>query len=178
PTAEWLAQQLVEAFPGGTAPRHLGRDNDRVYGQAFTNRVRAMGIRDRPISPRAPWENPYAERLTGALRRDALDHVLIFGERHLRGVLTCIRSITMRRARIWDWGRTRRYDEPSNDLGLSYPSQSCADCITATCGYDFREGQVTAPPSTPAKDLAAEARKQARRSRATSKPAKPERRER
>ena len=63
------------------------RDNDRVYGQAFTNRVRAMGIRDRPISPRSPWQNPYAERLIGTLRRDCLDHVLIFGERHLRGVL-------------------------------------------------------------------------------------------
>jgi len=64
------------------------RDNDRAYGQAFTNRVRAMGIRDRPISPRSPWQNPYAERLIETLRRDCLDHVLIFGERHLRGVLT------------------------------------------------------------------------------------------
>src|SRR5262249_51933363 len=83
-----LAQQLVGAFPWSTAPRYLGGDNDRVYGQAFTNRVRAMGIRDRPISPRSPWQNPYAERLIGTLRRDCLDHVLIFGERHLRGVLT------------------------------------------------------------------------------------------
>jgi transposase InsO family protein len=88
PTAEWLAQQIVEAFPWGTAPTYLVRDNDRAYGQAFTNRVRAMGIRDRPISPRSPWQNPYAERLIGTLRRDCLDHVLIFGERHLRGVLT------------------------------------------------------------------------------------------
>src|SRR6266487_1089067 len=73
PTAEWLAQQIVEAFPWDTVPAYLVRDNDRAYGQAFTNRVRAMGIRDRPI---------------GTLRRDCLDHVLIFGERHLRGVLT------------------------------------------------------------------------------------------
>jgi hypothetical protein len=86
PTAEWLAQQIVEAFPWGTAPTYLVRDNDRVYGRAFTNRVRAMG--DRPISPRSPWQNPYAERLIGTLRRDCLDHVLIFGERHLREVLT------------------------------------------------------------------------------------------
>jgi transposase InsO family protein len=88
PTAEWLAQQIVEAFPWATAPTYLVRDNDPAYGQAFTNRVRAMGIRDRPISPRSPWQNPYAERLIGTLRRDCLDHVLIFGERHLRGVLT------------------------------------------------------------------------------------------
>ena len=66
----------------------LLRDNDGAYGQAFTGRVRAMGIRDRPISPRSPWQNPYVERLIGTLRRDCLDHVLIFGERHLRQVLT------------------------------------------------------------------------------------------
>jgi hypothetical protein len=84
-----------------TAPTYLVRDNDRAYGLAFTNRVRAMGIRDRPISPRSPWQNPYAERLIETLRRDCLDHVLIFGERHLRGVLT-------RRAHTWDWARTPR----------------------------------------------------------------------
>jgi transposase InsO family protein len=63
-------------------------DNDGAYGQAFRSRVRAMGIRDRPISPRSPWQNPYVERLIGTLRRDCLDHVVIFGERHLRRVLT------------------------------------------------------------------------------------------
>ena len=88
PTAEWLAQQIVEAFPWDTAPSYLVRDNDGAYGQAFKDRVRAMGIRDRPISPRSPWQNPYVERLIGTLRRDCLDHVLIFGERHLRRVLT------------------------------------------------------------------------------------------
>ena len=78
----------VEAFPWGTAPRYLIRDNDGAYGQAFTNRVRTMGIRDRPIAPRSPWQNPFVERLIGTLRRDCLDHVLIFGERHLRRILT------------------------------------------------------------------------------------------
>jgi transposase InsO family protein len=88
PTAEWLAQQIVEAFPWNTAPTYLVRDNDGAYGHAFTSRVRAMGIRDRPIAPRSPWQNPYAERLIGTLRRDCLDHILIFGERHLHRVLT------------------------------------------------------------------------------------------
>ena len=88
PTAEWLAQQIVEAFPWDAAPRYLIRDNDGAYGQAFTNRVRTMGIRDRPIAPRSPWQNPYVERLIGTLRRECLDHILIFGERHLRRVLT------------------------------------------------------------------------------------------
>jgi hypothetical protein len=80
PTAEWLAQQIVEAFPWGTAPTYLVRDNDGAYGHAFTSRVRAMGIRDRPISP--------PQRLIGTLQRDCMDHILIFGERHLRRVLT------------------------------------------------------------------------------------------
>src|SRR5438067_1041170 len=88
PTAEWLAQQIVEAFPWGTAPTYLVRDNDRAYGQAFTNRVRTLGIRDHPISPRSPWQNAYVQRLIGTLRRECLDHVLIVGERHLRRILT------------------------------------------------------------------------------------------
>ena len=56
PTAEWLAQQIVEAFPWETAPTYLVRDNDGAYGPVFQRRVRAMGIRDRPISPRSPWQ--------------------------------------------------------------------------------------------------------------------------
>src|SRR5437667_6305600 len=92
PTAQWLAQQMAEAFPWNTAPTYLVRDNDRAYGQAFQRRIRAMGIRDRPISPRSPWQNPYAERLIGTLRRECLDHVLILGERHLRRTLTSYSS--------------------------------------------------------------------------------------
>ncbi len=92
PTAEWLAQQIVQAFPWDTAPTYLVHDNDGAYGQAFTRRLRAMGIRDRPISPRSPWQNPYAERLIGTLRRECLDHVLIFGERHLWRILALYSS--------------------------------------------------------------------------------------
>ena len=83
-----MAQQIVEAFPWDTAPAYLVRDNDGAYGQAFRRRVRTMGIRDRPTSPRSPWQNPYVERLIGTLRRNCLDHVLIFGARHLRRILT------------------------------------------------------------------------------------------
>jgi transposase InsO family protein len=87
PTAEWLARQITEAFPWASAPAYLVRDNDGAYGQVFKNRVRAMGIRDRPISPGSPWQNSYAERLIGTLRRECLDHMLIFGEAHLRQIL-------------------------------------------------------------------------------------------
>jgi transposase InsO family protein len=87
PTAEWLARQITEAFPWASAPAYLVRDNDRAYGNVFTSRVRAMGIRDRPISPGSPWQNGIAERLIGTLRRECLDRMLIFGESHLRRVL-------------------------------------------------------------------------------------------
>jgi transposase InsO family protein len=87
PTAEWLARQITEAFPWASAPAYLVRDNDRAYGHIFTSRVRAMGIRDRPISPGSPWQNPYVERLIGTVRRECLDRMLIFGESHLRQIL-------------------------------------------------------------------------------------------
>ena len=88
PTAEWLARQITEAFPWASAPTYLVRDNDRAYGQTFQRRVRAMGIRDRPISPGSPWQNGYAERLIGTLRRECLDQMVIFSEAHLRRILS------------------------------------------------------------------------------------------
>src|SRR5260221_584854 len=78
PTAEWLARQITEAFPWSSAPAYLVRDNDRAYGHVFRSRVRAMGIRDRPISPGSPWQNPYVERLIGTVRRECLDLMLVF----------------------------------------------------------------------------------------------------
>jgi hypothetical protein len=87
PTAEWLARQITEAFPWVTAPSYVIRDNDGAYGHVFTGRLKAMGIRDRPISPGSPWQNGIAARLIGTLRREYLDHVVVFGERHLRCVL-------------------------------------------------------------------------------------------
>jgi transposase InsO family protein len=87
PTAEWIARQVAEACARESAPRYLIRDRDRVYGEAFTRRIAAMGIRDRPTAPRSPWQNGYAERLIGSIRRECLDHVVVFGERHLRHVL-------------------------------------------------------------------------------------------
>jgi transposase InsO family protein len=88
PTAEWLARQITEAFPWASAPAYLVRDNDRAYGHVFTSRVRAMGIRDRPISPGSPWQNGIAERLIGTLRRECLDQMVICGEGHLRQILS------------------------------------------------------------------------------------------
>jgi transposase InsO family protein len=87
PTAEWVARQLTEACGWDQAPTYLLRDRDQVYGQVFTRRRRAMGIRDRPTSPRSPWQNAYAERLIGSIRRECVDHIVVFGEQHLRHAL-------------------------------------------------------------------------------------------
>ena len=80
PTAQWTAQQLVEAFPWETAPRYLLRDRDAVYGVVFSSRVQSLGIREVKTAPRSPWQNPYVERLIGTLRRECLDHVVVLND--------------------------------------------------------------------------------------------------
>ena len=92
PTAEWLAQQITEAFPWASAPAYLVRDNDRAYGHAFASRVKAMGFRDRSISPGSPWQNGYVGRVIGTLRRECLDHMAVLGEAHLRRILSAYTS--------------------------------------------------------------------------------------
>ena len=87
PTAEWISRQITEAFPWDSAPRYLIRDRDTAYGPVYVQRLRAMGIRDRPIAPRSPWQNAYVERLIGTIRRECLDHMIVFGEAHLRQIL-------------------------------------------------------------------------------------------
>ena len=87
PTAEWIARQITEAFPWGDAPQHLIRDRDRIYGAIVTHRLRAMGIRDRPTAPASPWQNGFAERLIGSIRRECINHFIVLGEAHLRRIL-------------------------------------------------------------------------------------------
>jgi transposase InsO family protein len=87
PTAEWVARQVTEAFPWEGAPRYMIRDRDRIYGTVVTRRLRAMGIRDKPTAPASPWQNGFAERLIGSIRRECLDHIIVFSEAHLRWIL-------------------------------------------------------------------------------------------
>ena len=87
PTAVWTARQLVEAFPDDSAPRFLLRDRDAIYGEEFARRVKSMGIREVLTAPRAPWQNPFVERVIGSIRRECLDHFLILSEAHLRRLL-------------------------------------------------------------------------------------------
>lgn len=87
PTAAWTARQILEAFPEDTAPRYLIRDRDRIYGECFRNRLKDMGIIEVLTAPQSPWQNPFAERLVGSIRRECLDHVIVLGEKHLRRIL-------------------------------------------------------------------------------------------
>jgi transposase InsO family protein len=87
PTAEWIGQQITEAFPWNEVPRYLIRDQDGAYGTAVTRRLRAMGIRDKPIARGSPWQNAFAERLIGSIRREFIDPVVLLGEAHLRRML-------------------------------------------------------------------------------------------
>jgi Integrase core domain. len=87
PSAEWTAQQIVEAFPWSDVPACLLRDRDGIYGAHFQRRVRGLGIEQVLTAPRSPWQNPYVERLIGSIRRECLDHVAVLNERHLKNIL-------------------------------------------------------------------------------------------
>src|SRR3989454_2334978 len=97
-TAHWTAQQIVDAFPHDSAPSYLLRDRDQVYGQQFRHRVKGMGIDEVLTAPHSPWQNPFAERLIGSIRRECLNHVLVLGERRLRRILA--------RCRVEGWRGT------------------------------------------------------------------------
>jgi len=87
PPQNGFARQITEAFPWNEAPRYMIRDRDRIYGVVVARRLRAMGIRDKPIAPASPWQNGFAERLIGSIRRECLDHIIVLGEAHLRRIL-------------------------------------------------------------------------------------------
>jgi putative transposase len=88
PTASWTGQQIVQAFPEDTAPRYVLRDHDKIYGDAFQDRVSGMDIEEILTAPQSPWQSPFVERLIGSIRRDCVDHVIVLGERQLRRILT------------------------------------------------------------------------------------------
>jgi len=88
PTAEWTARQLLEASAVEDPPQYLIRDRDQVYGERFSRQARMLELREAVIAPRSPWQNAYAERVIGSIRRECLDHAVVMGERHLRGILS------------------------------------------------------------------------------------------
>src|SRR5450432_3716801 len=134
PTAEWIARQITEAFPWDDGPRYMIRDRDRIYGAVVTRRLRAMGIRDKPTAPVSPWQNGFAERLIGSIRRECVDHIIVLGEMHLRRVLKSY-------ARYYNETRTRTRMRPFlarfSESVWSGHLPSWADFITTTPELKF-----------------------------------------
>jgi transposase InsO family protein len=134
PTAEWIAQQIVEAFPWDQAPEYLLRDRDSVYGEVVKRRLRGLGIRDRPTAPRSPKQNAYVERLIGSTRRECIDHVMVLGKGHLRRIMSMYAGYYNQARHIWPWARMRR-------SAGSLASLSSVGCIIATHESNFRQAQ-------------------------------------
>ena len=88
PSALWTAQQMVEAFPYNVPPRYLLRDRDAIYGAEFQRRVEGLGLEQKLIAPRSPWQNPMVERIIGSIRRECLNHVIVLNGQHLRQILS------------------------------------------------------------------------------------------
>ena len=137
PTAQWIAGQVTDAFPWDEGPRHLLRDRDGAFGPAYTRRIRAIGIRDHPTAPRSPWQNGHVERLIGSIRREALDHLIVFDEAQLRRVLKNY-------AAYYNQVRTHlslRKNAPEvrrpQKIAPSQASQFWAGCIINTSGFRF-----------------------------------------
>jgi transposase InsO family protein len=92
PSAAWTAQQLNEAFPYSNPPRYLLRDRDGIYGLEFVQRATGLGMQEKLIAARSPWQNPFVERLIGSIRRECLDYVIVLNAQHLRQILSDYRA--------------------------------------------------------------------------------------
>ncbi len=125
PTAEWTAQQLREAFPWDTAPRYLLRDRDHIFGQVFVEQVKAMGIKQVLSAPRSPWQRAYVERVIGTIRRECLDHVIVFNQaslsRHLQSFLDYYHHSRCHLALAKDTPESRPAQPPEQGRVISIP---------------------------------------------------------
>jgi hypothetical protein len=134
-----MARQLTEACGWERPPRYIVRDRDSVYGEIFTRRLRAMGIRDRPTAPQSPWQNGHTERLIGSIRRGCLDHVIVFGERHLRHVTPFLHALLQQRT---DTSLSLNKDAPVpravQAVAHILRRQFSADYTTTMFEFDFR----------------------------------------
>jgi hypothetical protein len=137
PTAEWIARQMTEAFPWNEAPRYLVRDRDRIYGTAVTRRVRAMGIRDKPIAPASPWQNGFAEGLIGSIRRECVTTSSSWARRICAASCESMLAITTTSERTGHWIKMRRPRAPFNEPESYVHTRSWAGFITTMCGFRF-----------------------------------------
>ena len=150
PTAEWTAQQLRESFPWETAPCYLLRDRDRIFGQDFVEQVKAMGIKQVLSAPRSPWQRAYVERLIGTIRRECLDHMIVFNERslyrHLQGFLEYYHRNRTHLALEKDSPEPRPIQPPESGWIVSIPVLG-GSCIIVTDGERRKSGDSDDPIS-------------------------------
>ena len=141
PTAEWIARQIVEAFPWDTAPDYLIRDRDSAYGKVFRKRLSAMGIRDRLVAPSSPWQNGYVERVIesvgGSIRRDLLDHVIVMSEAHLRRLLHAYLENDNTYRTHLGLDKDTPLGRPVHDRGTIAPVTKLGASTMSTSGYDI-----------------------------------------
>jgi putative transposase len=125
PTAEWAAQQLREAFPWDSAPRFLLRDRDGIFGRDFVEQVKAMGMKQVLSAPRSPWQRAYVERIIGTIRRECLDHSIVFNEaslcRHLQAFIAYYHFTRTHLALEKDAPDPRSVQPPDAGLIISIP---------------------------------------------------------
>jgi putative transposase len=137
PSAVWTARQLIEAFPEDTAPRYLLRDRDAIYGQDVSRRVERLGIHEVRLAPRAPWQNPFVERVIGSIRRECLDHFVILSEAHLRRLLRSFRAY---------YNNSRPHQALENNSPIPRdvqpPSRGQIRAVTEVCGLHHRYQRV------------------------------------
>jgi hypothetical protein len=138
---KWIANQVTEACGWEQAPHDLIRDRDGAYGEVFIRRLRSMGIRDRPTSPRSPWQNAYAERLIGSIRRECLDHVVVFGERHLRHVLLSYMKYHNEVRTHLSLEKDAQVSRALELAGHIFAAQFSAGYTTNISGFDLRQAQ-------------------------------------
>src|ERR1700759_2802291 len=141
PTAEWISRQLTEAYGWNVEPRYIVRDRDAVYGDIFIRRLRAMGIRDRPTAARSPWQNGYCERAIGSVRRECLDHVVVFGERHLHHLLGSCASYYNEMRTHLSMGKDAPVPRAVERGGQAIVDLYWAVCIINISGFDLRQAQ-------------------------------------
>jgi transposase InsO family protein len=138
PTAEWIANQLTAACGWEQFPRDLIRDRDACYGSIFIRRVRSLGIRDHPTAARSPWQNGYAERLIGSIRRECVDHIVVTGKHHLRLILKSYMEYYTRRERIYPWAKMRQFGGTFSASVGSKHDLCLVDCTISTRVFNLR----------------------------------------
>jgi transposase InsO family protein len=136
PTAEWIAGQVTDAFPG-TKRRVTWFATATAFGPAYTHRIRAMGIRDHPTAPRSPWQNGHVERLIGSIRRESLDHLVVFDEAQLRRLLRNYASYYNQVRTHLSLGKNAPNCRRRRRSAASQQYQSSAGFIINTSGFSF-----------------------------------------